>query len=83
VAAIEGDRGKTEYGEMEDEEESEESGDGGGFRAGDGLGDGGILAEGDFEGTDGDDLVDLGVDPSGDGGSGVRGDPGSRTRRDN
>jgi hypothetical protein len=63
-------------GGVDDEEESEEAGEGGecwgGIRAGDGLGDGSTLA--------GDDLDDLGDpcgDPSGDGGKGVRGDSSS------
>jgi hypothetical protein len=60
---------------MEESEESEETGEG--VRAGDGLGDGGTLA-----GVDLDDPGDLCGDPSGVGESGVRGDSGSRLRRD-
>jgi hypothetical protein len=60
------------YGEMDDEEESEESEEGGGVCAGDGLGDGSIIAGGDL-----DDLGDTRGDPPGDVGSGVRGDSGS------
>jgi hypothetical protein len=65
---------------VDDEEESEEVGEGGecwgGIRARDGLGDGSTLA-----GDDLDDPGDLCGDPSGDGGKGVRGDLSSVFRR--
>jgi hypothetical protein len=61
-----------EKGEMDDEDKSDESGEEG-IRAGNGLGDGTIFADGDV-----DDLGDLSGVPSGDGGRGVRGDSASR-----
>jgi hypothetical protein len=77
VVDIDDECGRTKYGEMDNEEESEESEEGGGVHAGDGLGDGSIIAGGDL-----DDLGDLHGDPLGDAGSGVRGDSGSGFRWD-
>jgi hypothetical protein len=81
-------RGGTKEVDEDNDEESEVSGEGeqqgesGRGHAGDGLGDGGTLADVDLDDTDGNDLGGLGVNPSGDGSGGVRGDPESRMHRD-